>query len=249
MKKIIALILVLATVLSMNVLVLGTSAAGESETPQTPPEGSVKLTDFAQITEENSDGVFYLSSNMTVTATNTNAFSGTIYGCGYTITATDPLFDVLDGAQIYDLKIATTIAIGAADIEAVTYDADKKYTGYFAGALANYATACTIKNVDVTGSIDVGTADVGTTVRTGVGSIAGLIDACNVVDCDNSAKITAYNSGASIQVAVGGIAGALDGYSTLDNCTNAANLYGQYGTGYGSSSYVFVGGMSGVTNL
>ena len=270
MKKIIALILVLMMIVPMFTVMVSADATLPDESGMeatyndgtyqevgianyanttTFADGTYEVTtadDFANMPED-ADAV--LKGNITITDSYPNTFTGRFIGNGYTITAKTSLFDSVDGAEFENLKINTTIAIDAADIEAVTYNESKGYTGYFVGALANYATACVIKNVDVTGSIDVGTADAGVTVKTGVGSIAGLMDASQAADCDNSAAITVYNSGASIQVSVGGIAGALDGESVLDNCTNGEKLYGQYGTGYGSSSYVFVGGMAGVTNL
>ena len=155
MKKFIALILVLMTVLSMNVIVLGTNAAGEtvgadastacadmSKAQDAPVEATAinSAADFAAIT---GSGIYYIAAdNISITVSNENEFTGTLYGCGKTIKTTKALFANLKGT-VQDLTVAANII-----------DATTNY-----GAVAAVATGATIKNVNVTGSIATGTVD------------------------------------------------------------------------------------------
>lgn len=254
MKKIIALILVLATVLSMNILVLGTSAAEEENVgPYTienekVPEGATvtEIKDADGFAAISGNGIYVIAAdNIEITASNENTFNGTIYGCGKTIKTTQPLFKTLDGAKIYDLKIEASIA--ETTYTAMTYDVTN---GRFVGALARFAYDSTIKNVDVSGSVRSGKVAVGSNrPRTCVGGIAGIIDNCVVSYCDNSAATTVYNGGsAGSQMSAGGIAGCIDGSSTLSYCTNSGVISALKANNYKAGT-PFAGGMAGTINL
>jgi len=255
MKKIIALILVLATIFSMNVLVLGTSAAkgdsSESETPA-PENTGVTLPDGKVMTKGYNDGTdktgwiavgtaaefkaieagkkYYLTADIDLTGVTTAALFA---GAGYTATA--EVF-TLDGCGY-------TVTIDKPIFAQMPYNSTDKIPSE-------------IKNLVIEGSISVKASDFGSGTYSNGTAIASLVGKSNggiYTNIVNNANVTqadgfpyanddSDSTAANGNSRVAGIIGAIfNAPATVTNCINngTINGYSKNSNGYG------VGGVIG----
>ena len=93
--------IVLSVMMVLAICTLGISAAAA-------PEGSPIKTaaDFAAMTE---DGVYYLDADIAISVPYAKTFTGKLDGNGHTVNVTCPMFDIIDGATISNLKITGSI--------------------------------------------------------------------------------------------------------------------------------------------
>ena len=89
--KLVALILSLLMLFTM--IPLSVSAEGETKT-------------ILQVAQSDGNGNYYLTENVTVTATEITQFTGAFDGRGYTITTTVPLFNSVNGAVLENFTVA-----------------------------------------------------------------------------------------------------------------------------------------------
>ena len=133
---------------------------------------------------------------------NTNKFTGTFDGCGYTIsginisTSTDytGLFGYMSGATVKNIVV----------------DGEVTSTSNYIGGIVGYATASTIENCQNKATVS------------GVGYVGGVVGYCyNVTLLTNC-----YNSGEIIATAsdVGGVVGLINGITEMSHCWSTGKI-------------------------
>ena len=123
MRKISAIILSLILIMStLAVLAIPASAEdakveiGKVAADYKPADGAVKVEKIEDITDF--AGNYYLANDLTISETLATAFTGTIDGCGYTVTVSAPVFAELCGT-IKNLTIKGTVSAESGNLGAL----------------------------------------------------------------------------------------------------------------------------------
>lgn len=256
MRKLTAIILSLVFVLStLACLAVPVSAAGTKvEVGQVaegykPADGAIKVEKPEDITDL--AGNYYLAKDITVNTTLATEFTGTLDGCGHTITVTAPVFEALSG-NVKNLTIKGAVSTDTGHIGALAKTIDKGPV-----TISNVANEATVTSTYAPDNASKPT-------NYGVGGIVGRINndkATNVVfdNCVNRAKVVGAKSraggivgeahrapetGTETKTRVefkncvnyGEISSALDYYKTLtakeNNESAAGGILGYNGTGF-----------------
>lgn len=198
MRKLTAIILSLVFVLStLACLAVPVSAAdtkvevGRVDEGYKPADGAIKVEKLEDITDL--AGNYYLAKDLKIDQTVTDKFTGTIDGCGHTITVSAPVFETLSG-NIKNLTIKGAVSTDTGHIGALAKTIDKGPVTIY--NIANEATVTSTYAPDNASKPE----------NYGVGGIVGRIiddNATNVVfdNCVNKAKVVGAKSRA------GGIVG------------------------------------------
>jgi len=256
MRKLTAIILSLVFVLStLACLAVPVSAAdtkvevGQVAEGYKPADGAIKVEKLEDITDL--AGNYYLAKDLKIDQTVTAEFTGTIDGCGHTITVSVPVFEALSG-NIKNLTIKGAVSTDTGHIGALAKTIDKGPV-----TISNVANEATVTSTYAPDNASKPT-------NYGVGGIVGRIKndkATNVVfdNCVNRAKVVGAKSraggivgeahrapetGTETKTRVefkncvnyGEISSALDYYKTLtakeNNESAAGGILGYNGTGF-----------------
>ncbi len=182
------------------------------------------------------DGQYYLSADITISASYASSFTGTFDGNGHTVTVTAPMFINVNGATIKNL---TTVGEVATSIFAEEF-------GYSANASAAVAACangnCTFENIVNKADILPGAPD--NTKNSFFGGILGIaIGATDFTftNCVNEGKV--IYTGATGNVSCGGIIGLTVNNvknTFITDCLNNGEIYAKSVAATGAS-----GGMIG----
>jgi hypothetical protein len=236
MKKIIALILTAVMLLTLVPAVLAAPAVGDVGKVASgyTPTGTA-IDDWSKLTD--AAGAYYLTKDITVSASFATTFTGTLDGNGHTVTVSAPLFADLAGT-VKNLTVKGAIDTSA---EAV-----------FVGAVAaKTSAAATVENVKNEASVK-GYVTAGTGVpkegsangyKPGAGGIVGgaLAD-ITIKNC--------VNTGAVNGACVGGMLGIVDGKvkTRITSCVNTGAITNVGVTGTVGDGYNSIGGILGCIN-
>ena len=190
----------------------------ESTIPGPLPYGD-SINSAADFAAMDPDGTYYLASDITISKTYANDFTGTLDGNGKTITTSVPVFNQLNGT-VKNLTIAGNIKY------TVESDADG-YTGALANVIGNTADAA-VTNVVNRANI---TASAG-----GAGGVVGMVSngenyKVTFTNVANYGKIDAVGN-------VGGIVGSSNASSKFVNCRNAGDVTSSNGNAAGIVAWV-----------
>ena len=259
MRKLTAIILSLVFVLStLACLAVPVSAAdtkvevGQVAEGYKPADGAIKVEKLEDITDL--AGNYYLAKDLKIDQTVTAELTGTIDGCGHTITVSVPVFEALSG-NIKNLTIKGAVSTDTGHIGALAKTINKGPV-----TISNVANEATVTSTYAPDNASKPT-------NYGVGGIVGRIindKATNVVfdNCVNKAKVVGAKSraggivgeahrapetGTETKTRVefkncvnyGEISSALDYYKTLtakeNNESAAGGILGYNGTGFVSA--------------
>lgn len=266
MKKALSFLLVLSMLLGMAVLApIGAAAEDEvtvgSVAEDYKPEGTAVATadEFAAMKE---DGQYYLSADITLSASYAGEFKGTLDGAGHTVTISAPVFKTFsgtvknlvieavggtisggDGEESYGALACLTNGMTAVNVlnKAAVYSGAKTVAGFVGRALG----AATFENCTNDGAV---TATVG--IPAGFVAYAHnvnlkFVDCVNNGDVRNPVASTAVSvEGKNLDVAAGGFV-AMNGNwqsddltvnSIFENCVNKGEVVG----------FAQVGGIAGI---
>ena len=116
MRRIISLLLSVLMIVSMCTFVSFGASAEEITIPTEPTleklddkTGWTALSSASDFANMTATGKYYLTDNVTLTATIDLDFAGEFHGNGFTVTVSAPLFKSLSGATVSNLKIAGAI--------------------------------------------------------------------------------------------------------------------------------------------
>ena len=210
--KLLALILSLLMLFTM----IPFSASAESE-PKT-------ILDVAQ---NDGNGNYYLTGDVTVTATATDLFTGTFDGKGYTVTTTVPLFNKVNGATIKNLTVTGTVTGYAAVASCVTSE-------NLVSKFENITNKATVTNETAT------ITDGGFGVTSGVVSAGGIVclvynTKAEFIGCVNEGDITANRLPAGI------VSYVYTGEVTVENCKNSGTITGTGDNAAGIVAFIYSG--------
>ncbi|MBR4012840.1 MAG: hypothetical protein IKJ00_00970, partial [Clostridia bacterium] len=172
-----------------------------------------------QVAQTDDNVNYYLTGPVTVTATVTEEFTGTLNGNGYTVTTSVPLFKTVSGATVENLTIDGEVTGYAALASLVTGDNKTTFKD-----IANQASVSNNAALSAGGWEDVTSAYV---PAAGLASFVYSTSA-DFINCTNNGAITgALADGASTGTTTP--AGAMIGYAssstvTIDNCNNIGNI-------------------------
>lgn len=179
MKKTLSILLVAIMILSLAATVPTFVSAKEEQGAATAISNGA---DFAIM---QANGNYYLTADITVSATYTSEFTGTFDGKGHKITTTAPLFDVFSGTAT-DFTIEGTVS------------STKDRAGVFCNSLGNAKVSKIINKATLNGSTTKVTSEDALELNGAYGSIAGTVlksVSPEVSDCTNYGKITGYTAG------------------------------------------------------
>jgi len=200
MKRVLSIILVAAMAISMLVVMPTTVVA--------IPAGNA-ISSAGEFTAMEAAGTYYLTADITVSATYETEFSGTFDGNGYKITISQPLFESVSGT-VKNLTVE-----GAVDFSAVSDNA---------GAVAKVANGATFTNVTNRASVSgyTTTYDNGNGVRMATaGGVVGMaIGNCTFTNVTNEGAINGYNTGGI----VGMLASTETGVTNFSHCANSGAI-------------------------
>ncbi|MBR2907939.1 MAG: hypothetical protein IKC26_07885 [Clostridia bacterium] len=164
-------------------------------------------------------GNYYLTADITLPSSYKGVFGGVLDGKGYTLTVSNPVFEVVSGASISDLTIKGTIKAEGTERTRTMND--------YRGALANAGLDTVVTNV---------TNDASVTAYYVAGGIFAHMQGGKLVECVNNGTITANTY-------FGGLVGeAVDQRVAFEKCVNNGTLRRNAGTGSyagGLVGYVF----------
>ncbi len=208
MKKIIAIMLTLVMVLAV-VPVIASAA----------PEGT-GIASLSEITDM--AGKYYLTADITVDATVTEEFTGTLDGNGKTVTVTAPMFAKINGATVTNFKVKGTLDN--------THGIDVGKHNFVAAVAVVASGKSTLKDIvsDVNFTATKDNGRYGAIAATSEKGHELLIE-----NCVNNGTVTATLGEGNY---AGGVYGWTDkaGNSTVKNCVNNGNV-----TAYGYCGGVF----------
>ena len=236
MKRTLSIILCLVMVLSLAAVSayaapkadeIGKVASGYT------PEGT-GITSLAEATDP--AGKYYLTKDITVSATVEVAFTGTIDGNGKTITVSAPVFTDFSGT------LKNAVIAGAVD---TTGEAKTTHTGTVGRTSVSGATFENVKNTaTVKGWVlddkNMEKGDISSRIGTG-GFIGHATGALTFKDCANTAAVNGY--------AVGGFVGyAVGAEATLyfENCLNSGKITDEGAVKVGNNGSL--GGIVGISD-
>lgn len=260
MRKISAIILSLILIMStLAVLAIPASAEdakveiGKVAADYKPAEGAVKVEKIEDITDL--AGNYYLANDLTISATVATAFTGTIDGCGHTITVSAPVFAEF-GGTIKNLTIKGAVSADSGDLAAlaikvvggpvtisnianeatVTHNGAEKTDACVGGLIGLIANDKTVEKNSVTIENCINKADVKGPEATGglVGEAqrAPVEGATGVVikNCINNNKVESISTDSG--TASGGMIGYNgNGYITITGCVNNGEIVSAYRAG------------------
>ncbi len=265
MKKALSFLLVLSMLLGMAVLAPIGAAAEDEATVGTvaadyKPEGTAVATaeEFAAMKE---DGQYYLSADITLSASYAGEFKGTLDGAGHTVTISAPVFKTFsgtvknlvieavggtisggDGEDSYGALACLTNGMTAVNVlnKAAVYSGANTVAGFVGRALG----AATFENCTNDGAVT-------TTVGMPAGFVAyahnvnlKFVDCANNGDVRNPVATTVVNvETKNLDIAAGGFVAMNGNWSSNDltvksvfeNCVNKGEVVG----------YAQVGGLAG----
>ena len=236
MKKIIALILMAVMLLTLVPAVMAAPAVdevGKVASGYTPT--GTAIDDWSKITD--AAGAYYLTKDITVSASFATTFTGTLDGNGHTVTVSAPLFADLAGT-VKNLTVKGAIDTSA---EAV-------FVGAVAGKVSGASTVENVKNeASVKGYVTAGTGvpkeGSANGYKPGAGGIVGgaLAD-ITIKNC--------VNTGAVNGACVGGMLGIVDGKvkTRITSCVNTGAITNVGVTGTVGDGYNSIGGILGCIN-
>ena len=248
MRRILALLLAIFMVASLCATnIFAAEEAGESAstevTENTKPATAVGTAEEFAAME--ADGNYYLTANITLTASYPGVFKGTFDGKDFTVTLSAPMFTELEGATIKNLKTAGEIKVTPYSVEKevaapteenpeATTTVLELVTSYHVAAVACQATDSTFVNIANATTFDATPVAVPTptedapeaTTEVKFGYIAGIVANAKgnltIDGCSNSAAIShATNIIAGIVAYITPVDG--DAVS-ITNCTNTADI-------------------------
>ena len=203
MKKI-ATVITAALIAALLVLSLPISLLAKEE-----GSDPVGISDAAGFAAMETGGSYFLTQDITISATHSAAFAGTFDGKGHKITTSVPLFDTFEGTA-KDLTIEG----------ALTLTADRG--GAFANTITGETTLSGIINrANVTGSTSKVTAADDLGVNGSYGGILGTMlknVPVTIENCENYGKIIGYDAG--------GLVGKSHAALTMKNCKNFGDVDG-----------------------
>lgn len=222
MKKLMAILLAVLTVLSLTAVLVSLSVFAADVTDIATVEDLKKMS---------STGSYRLVKDIALTdGTTMESFGGTLDGNGKSITGlTAPLFNELSGT------VKNLTLTGSIDVSGKTQ----------IGTLANTATAATVEGVvslvNLTGSRPAAAMVVG-------GIIGRANDMTSILSCENKGNITvtgAYN--AENDNAMGGIVGRMGDGGKIELCVNSGRIFAD-GNGNSGDFKGAVAGVVGISN-
>ena len=244
MRRILALLLAIFMVASLcatNIFAAEEAGAGTSTeaTENTKPATAVSTPeDFAAM---EADGNYYLTANITLTASYPGVFKGTFDGKDFTVTLSAPMFKELEGATIKNLKTAGEIkvtpyyeTVAAPTEEDPNATTQKLVTSYDVAAVAGVATDSTFLNIANATAFDTTTvaeptpteADPAATTNVNFRYVAGI-----VAYAKGDLTIDGCSNSAAIAHEVNHIAGIVaqadpgkDHVVTIKNCVNTGAM-------------------------
>ena len=201
MKKMVS-ILLSALMIAAAALAFPLSSMAKDE--ESDPVG---ISDAAGFAAMETGGSYFLTQDITISATHVAAFSGTFDGKGHKITTSVALFDTFQGvAKDFTIEGAVTGSGDRGGVFCNTITGETTLSGIVnkANLLAPESQAANADELEVTGSFG---GIVGTTVK----SVPLTIE-----NCENYGKITGYDAG--------GIIGKSHAALTMRNCKNFGDV-------------------------
>ena len=217
MRKTLSIVLSLIMVLSLGIVAVH---ADDAPTPVANAE------DFAGMA---ADGNYKLTADITLTATYSTTFTGTLDGDGHTVTISAPIFKTLTGATISNLKIEGTAAAGNNHSGALSIQGSKLTITN----VTNNANVTSTKSSAYLGGI------VGS-VQTGKGTWE-VHEVSTFTNCVNNGEIN--SEGSSGTPRMGGIVGNAAKYQhcIYNKCVNNGKILCDFNIG------AYTGGIAGST--
>ncbi len=253
MKKVLAVILTAVLCIAASVLPISAVESKEfgSVDENYLPEGTPVI-DVSSLTDPN--GSYYLTGDIEITETIPVTFTGTIDGCGYTVTVSAPIFKSLSGT-VKNLKIKGEVSGSSGDL----------------GALACNVTGSTAKFENISNA-----ANVTGTASAAVGGLVGRVDGNGTVfeNIVNSGTVKSaliaggvfgrftsaggseavivnnvHNTGAvSGKHRTGGICGYINNSVTAYNLSNSGAIVSD-GSNYAGGLFGFIGGAGSISSV
>ena len=164
------------------------------------------------VATQDANGNYYLTGDVTVTATYADEFTGTFDGKGYTVTTSVPLFDKVNGATIKNLIVTGDITTGYAAVANCVIGAGTTATMSIFEKIENRAnvTNTTVSIADGNYHSKL------TSDAVAAGGIVGVVysTSANFTGCVNTGNVTS-------PMVTGGIVSYLSGcIVTISNCKN-----------------------------
>ena len=227
------LALTLSLLMLFTMIPLSVSAQGET--------GTILDTTIEGI-ETDGNGNYYLTGDVTVTATYADEFTGTFDGKGYTVTTSVPLFNKVNGATIKNLSVEGTVTGYAAVANCVTGENKTVFEnvtnkaavtnesanistavfGFYSAYVPASGIVCIVHNTtaDFVGCVNEGTIK-SNNAAAGIASYVCYSSVVSLYNCKNNGEITATENHAG-----GIIAFILKSTATVDNCENTKAVKG-----------------------
>ena len=244
MRRILALLLAIFMVASLcatNIFATEEAGAGTSTEATENTKPAVAVGTAAEFAAMEADGNYYLTANITLTASYPGVFKGTFDGKDFTVTLSAPMFKELEGATIKNLKTAGEIKVTPyyEEVAAPTEEnpeatESKLVTSYDVAAVACVATDSTFVNIANATAFDTTAAAVPTptdeapeaTTAVNFRYVAGI-----VAYAKGDLTIDGCSNSAAIAHEVNHIAGIVaqadpgkDHVVTIKNCTNTGAM-------------------------
>ena len=193
-------------------------------------ETTVTILDVAQ---NDGNGNYYLTGDVTVTATYVDEFTGTFDGKGYTVTTSVPLFNKVNGATIKNLSVEGTVTGYAAVANCVTGENKTVFENVTnKAAVTNETANITGGNFGVTSAV------------VSAGGIVCLVynTKAEFISCVNEGNIT------SPRLAAGIVSYVYTGEVSVSNCKNSGAITSTGDNAAGIVAFVFSGATVTVEN-
>ena len=163
------------------------------------------------VAQNDGNGNYYLTGDVTVTATYVDEFTGTFDGKGYTVTTSVPLFTKVNGATIKNLTVEGTVTGYAAVASCVT--------GANKTVFENVINKADVTNT--TATLTDGGFGLESTVVPAGGIVFLIYEAkCDFVGCVNEGDVT------SDRLSAGIVSYVYTGEVSVSNCKNSGTITG-----------------------
>ena len=163
------------------------------------------------VAQNDGNGNYYLTGDVTVTATYADEFTGTFDGKGYTVTTSVPLFNKVNGATIKNLTVEGAVT-GYAAIASCVTGANKT-------VFENVINKADVTNT--TATLTDGGFGLESTVVPAGGIVFLIYEAkCDFVGCVNEGDVT------SDRLSAGIVSYVYTGEVSVSNCKNSGTITG-----------------------
>ncbi len=225
MRRITALFLSVLMIAASLSLLAGAADIGKTDNAYAPVGTAIATAeDFAAMA---ADGQYYLTADITVSASYASTFTGTFDGNGHTVTLSAPLFIHLNGATVKNLTVEGSITSSV-----LTAKDTHGYGANASGAIAAVANGdTTVQNILNNASVMPVYPANG--VNSFFGGLVGMtVGASNFkfIDCKNTGKVSADY--AEKNIACGGIVGLTPekvASVRFESCVNTGEIYAKSG--------------------